>query len=247
MWLKVFYASWLCNPPALSTLYRCPVATVSQVIPNRLQAIKKELTGTVANKIKIPLKGIARAIMRFFLLRVHALYIRLVECVMRTTTWFHVSDFRFFVLFCFFFFLKIRDGRHLIHSSASFNCHTLKTNKQTKTLFFVKNHTSDHTGFFFFCLFCFFVFVCFFFSSCCCCSNFISMWYKCLQRNVWRDLAYDVPIRYLCHYCWWWHWKFRALHENHDKCLYFVPHDGVWTKSYDPNFTKFWAFLKKNG
>ena len=63
--------------------------------------------------------------MRFFLLRVQAFYIRLVECVMCTTTWFHVSNYGN----CFWI---MRSGSRLIHSLVSFDCYMLKTTKQNQ-------------------------------------------------------------------------------------------------------------------
>ena len=100
------------------------------------------------------------------------------------------------------------------------------------------------------------------------CSNFTSMWSKCLSNNVWRDfrlpmsasaiiVPYKIPDRKInfnskftvktlpyCR-CWCWHWKSRVSPYNSSNL--FVPYTSeIWTKSYGPNYTKFWAFWQKS-
>ena len=97
------------------------------------------------------------------------------------------------------------------------------------------------------------------------CLDFTSMWYKCFQRSgrdlrpfmlalarmavksfngkitekmiIWSDIL-------LYHRWWCWHWKSKVA--PHIARYVFRPHvSDIWTKSYEPNHTKFWAFRQK--
>ena len=104
------------------------------------------------------------------------------------------------------------------------------------------------------------------------CSNFTRMWYKHFLRNVWRD--FRLPISVLATKAWKsFNGKSTAkndfligyfmlpllmltlegqksLHTLFEKYLdhmlvKFEQNHMVRTNSYDPNFTKFWAFWQK--
>ena len=95
------------------------------------------------------------------------------------------------------------------------------------------------------------------------CSNFTSIWYKHFVRNVWRDIRLPLATGagkkltayllqklifrsgILCYHCWCVCWCWRSKFSIHYLKV-FGPHAGqIWTKPYDLNCTKFWAFWQK--
>ena len=69
-------------------------------------------------------------------------------------------------------------------------------------------------------------------------SALATMYGKCTAKL-------DFPIGYfMLPYCWCWHWKSKV--SPYIIWYVFGPHAGeIWTKSYGPKYTKFWAFWPK--